>query len=207
MAKFISFEGTEGVGKTTIIQEVAKQLTTQNIDFIHTREPGGSAFAEKLRLLLLDPNTHIHDDSELLLMFAARSDHLNHVILPALQQGKWVLCDRFIDSTIAYQGFGRANGDEIFLSKIDFLIKNFVSKLPDLTIWLDLSIAEGMKRAKNRGEFDRFEQEKLAFFDKVYQGYVHCVEQYPKRVKRINASGCVDDVLAKVLAELNIKFN
>ena len=101
MAQFISFEGTEGVGKSTLIANVAAYLTQQGIDFIQTREPGGSAFAEQLRALLLDPATHMAEDSELLLMFAARADHLAQVILPALAQGQWVLCDRFTDSTMA----------------------------------------------------------------------------------------------------------
>ena len=136
--KFISFEGTEGVGKSTLIANVAAYLTAQGIDFIQTREPGGSPFAEQLRTMLLDPATTMTEDSELLLMFAARADHVAQVILPALAQGKWVLCDRFTDSTIAYQGF-------------------------------------------------------------AYQA-----QQEPQRVKRIDAQGTPDEVLAKVLTQLGI---
>ena len=202
--KFISFEGTEGVGKTTLIAGVAKILIEKGIDFIQTREPGGSPFAETLRGLLLDPAVTMTDDSELLQMFSARSDHVATVILPALAQGKWVLCDRFIDSTLAYQGFGRASGDEQVLAKIQILIDNFVPKLPDTTIWLDLPISEGMQRAKNRGTLDRFEQEQIAFFERVYQGFEYCHRQQPKRIQRINASGDMAGVLQKVLTVLDI---
>lgn len=204
IGKFISFEGTEGVGKTTLIAGVAKTLTQTGIEFIQTREPGGSPFAETLRGLLLDPAVTMSDDSELLLMFSARCDHVATVIQPALAEGKWVLCDRFTDSTLAYQGFGRAGGDSQVLAKIQTLIDSFVPALPDTTIWLDLPVLEGMKRAKNRGKLDRFEQEKIAFFERVYQGFDYCYQQQPNRVKRINASGTVDSVLNKVLAELNL---
>lgn len=198
-AKFISFEGTEGVGKTTIITAVAHALTEQNIGFIQTREPGGSPFAETLRGLLLDPAVTMADDSELLLMFAARADHLAKVIVPALQQGKWVLCDRFVDSTVAYQGFGRNHGNAQELEKIQSLIDNFLPVLPDLTIWLDLPVLEGMTRAKNRGKLDRFEQEKVAFFERVYQGFEHQAERDSDRIKRIDAKGDVAIVTERVL--------
>ena len=202
MAQFISFEGTEGVGKSTLIANVAAYLTQQGIDFIQTREPGGIAFAEQLRALLLDPATHMAEDSELLLMFAARADHLAQVILPALAQGQWVLCDRFTDSTMAYQGFGRKLGDRAYLAKITLLIEQFVPKLPDMTVWLDLPVVEGMARAKNRGKLDRFEQEHIAFFARVHQGFAHQAQREPERVKRIDASGTADEVLQKVLIEM-----
>lgn len=202
--QFISFEGTEGVGKSTLIDNVAAHLTAQGIDFIQTREPGGSPFAEQLRAMLLDPATTMTEDSELLLMFAARADHVAQVILPALAQGKWVLCDRFSDSTIAYQGFGRKQGDRAELSKIELLIHQFVAKMPDMTIWLDLPVTEGMSRAKNRGKLDRFEQNQLAFFERVHQGFAYQAQQEPQRVKRIDAQGTPDEVLAKVLTQLGI---
>lgn len=200
--KFISFEGTEGVGKTTLIAGVANVLQEKGIDFVQTREPGGSPFAETLRSLLLDPIVTMTDDSELLLMFSARCDHVATVIKPALAKGKWVLCDRFTDSTLAYQGFGRARGNKQILAKIQTLIDNFVPILPDNSIWLDLPVLEGMARAKNRGKLDRFEQEKIAFFERVYQGFEFCYQQNPDRVKRINANGTADEVLQKVLAEI-----
>jgi dTMP kinase len=200
--KFISFEGTEGVGKTTVINEVANCLREQQIDFVQTREPGGSPFAETLRGLLLDPATIMSDASELLLMFAARADHIATVIQPALAQGQWVLCDRFIDSTVAYQGFGRNQGNSQALAQIALLVDNFVPTLPDVTIWLDLPVLEGMARAKNRGKLDRFEQEQIAFFERVHQGFAYQAQQQPERVKRIDASGDIDAVLARVLAQL-----
>ena len=200
--KFISFEGTEGVGKTTVINEVANYLREQQIGFVQTREPGGSPFAETLRGLLLDPATIMNDASELLLMFAARADHIATVIQPALAQGQWVLCDRFIDSTVAYQGFGRNQGNSQALAQIALLVDNFVPTLPDVTIWLDLPVLEGMARAKNRGKLDRFEQEQIAFFERVHQGFAYQAQQQPERVKRIDASGDIDAVLARVLAQL-----
>lgn len=120
------------------------------------------------------------EDSELLLMFAARADHLAQVILPALAQGQWVLCDRFTDSTMAYQGFGRKLGDRAYLAKITLLIEQFVPKLPDMTVWLDLPVVEGMARAKNHGKLDRFEQERIAFFARVHQGFAHQAQREPE---------------------------
>lgn len=200
--KFISFEGTEGVGKTTMITAVAQVLIERQIDFIQTREPGGSPFAETLRGLLLDPSVTMADDSELLLMFAARADHLATTILPALQAGKWVLCDRFIDSTVAYQGFGRNFGEPKSLNKIQTLIDNFVPVLPDVTIWLDLPVLDGMERAKNRGKLDRFEQQQVAFFERVYQGFVYQAEKNPARIQRIDARGELSLVVKRVLTTL-----
>lgn len=200
--QFISFEGTEGVGKTTIINAVADHLRAQQIDFIQTREPGGSPFAETLRQLLLDPKVRMTDASELLLMFAARADHVKTVIEPALARGQWVLCDRFIDSTVAYQGFGRNHGEAKALSQIGLLVEHFVLTLPNCTIWLDLPVVEGMARAKNRGKLDRFEQEQVAFFERVHQGFAHQAQQHPTRIKRIDARGTSDAVLERVLAAI-----
>lgn len=206
-ARFISFEGTEGVGKTTLLNALAKHLRAQGMDVLTTREPGGSVFAERLRSLLLDPTTHLADDSELLLMFAARADHLAQTILPALAAGTWVLCDRFVDSSVAYQGFGRKHGDANTLAKIHSLTEQFVSRLPDCTIWLDLPVAQGMARAKRRADLDtamldRFEQQQLAFFERVYQGFVYCQTHAPKRIQRIDATGGTEAVLARIIAAL-----
>ena len=199
-ARFISFEGTEGVGKTTAITQLSEYLQQQGQAFICTREPGGSDFAEKLRDMLLAPETQIDDDTELLLLFAARCDHINTTILPALEDGKWVICDRFIDSTIAYQGFGRGWGDKKILGKIQSLIAQFVPKLPDCTLWLDLPVADGIQRAAKRSIADRFEQEALDFFKRVHQGYEYQWQQYPERIQRIDASGDVSSVTNRVIA-------
>ncbi len=196
--RFISFEGTEGVGKTTAIEQLCTRLDSRGIDYLRTREPGGSPFAEHLRQILLDPATDINDDTELLLMFAARCDHMQQVILPALQAGRWVICDRFTDSTVAYQGFGRAHGDEAVRTKIDMLIAQFVPQLPELTLWLDLPVAEGMRRAGKRSAADRFEQQADAFFTRVYEGFDTLARQYPERIQRIEASGSAEEVGARI---------
>ena len=201
--KFISFEGTEGVGKTSQVDAVEAFLKQQNIDYIRTREPGGSPFAEKIRSLLIDPACVMSDESELLLMFASRADHINQVILPALSQGKIVLCDRFIDSSVAYQGFGRWHGERQGLDKIQSLIDNFVPVVPDKTIWLDLPIEIGMQRAIKRGKLDRFEQEKYDFFSRVRLGYQYCAEQSPTRFCRVDASGTREEVSLLIKTALN----
>ena len=197
-ARFISFEGTEGVGKTTAINALCARLQAAGIDHVRTREPGGSPFAESLRAMLLDPSTNIDDDTELLLLFAARCDHLTQVILPALKRGAWVVCDRFIDSTIAYQGYGRADADPTVLAKIDSLVAQFVPCQPDLTLWLDLPVDEGMARAGKRGAADRFEQEALSFFNRVRAGFAAQAEQYPARIAQIDAAGSSEAVSARV---------
>lgn len=196
--RFISFEGTEGVGKTTAIEQLCARLQDSGIEYLRTREPGGSPFAERLREILLDPATDITDDTELLLLFAARCDHMQQVILPALQRGVWVICDRFTDSTIAYQGFGRAHGDDAMRAKIDVLISQFVPQLPDLTLWLDLPVLEGMARANKRSAADRFEQQATEFFTWVHKGFSTLATQYPTRIQRIDASGTADDVSMRI---------
>lgn len=196
--KFISFEGTEGVGKTTAINSLCSRLDQAGIDYVRTREPGGSAFAEQLRDLLLNPETQINDDTELLLMFAARSDHVAKVISPALEAGKWVICDRFIDSTLAYQGYGRGAAEAAMLDKIASLIEQFVPKLPDITLWLDLPILEGMQRAKKRSVADRFEQQQLAFFERVHQGFEQQYQNHPERIHRIDAQGEIEVVAERI---------
>ncbi|UNU74190.1 dTMP kinase [Moraxella nasovis] len=200
-ALFISFEGTEGVGKTTAIDHLCQTLADKGVDFIRTREPGGSIVAEKLRAILLDKDTQINDDTELLLMHSARADHLHQTILPALAADKWVICDRFVDSTVAYQGFGRFFGDKAALQKIKLLTDGFVPRLPDLTFWLDLDVHLGMSRASKRSVADRFETEKLAFFERVYEGLQYQAMHYD-RICRIDASGSPEDVLAKIILKL-----
>ena len=205
--RFISFEGTEGVGKTTAIEQLCARLQDSGIDYLRTREPGGSPFAERLREILLDPATNINDDTELLLLFAARCDHMQQVILPALQSGKWVICDRFIDSTIAYQGFGRAHGDDMVRAKIDTLIGQFVTQLPELTLWLDLPVLEGMARANKRSAADRFEQQATKFFTWVHKGFSALAAEHPERIQRIDASGNAEEVSARVWQTVATRFH
>ena len=207
VGRFISFEGTEGVGKTTAIEGLCQRLQAAGIDYVRTREPGGSPFAERLRAILLDPATDINDDTELLLLFAARADHLQQVILPALQRGAWVICDRFTDSTIAYQGYGRADGDQRVLAKIDTLITQFISPLPELTLWLDLPVLEGMARAGKRSKADRFEQQATAFFTRVHHGFSMLAMQHPERIERIDANGSSDEVGGRIWQTVQARFN
>ncbi|WP_201556819.1 dTMP kinase [Psychrobacter submarinus] len=207
VGRFISFEGTEGVGKTTAIEGLCQRLQAAGIDYVRTREPGGSPFAERLRAILLDPATDINDDTELLLLFAARADHLQQVILPALQRGAWVICDRFTDSTIAYQGYGRADGDQRVLAKIDSLIAQFISPLPELTLWLDLPVLEGMARAGKRSKADRFEQQATAFFTRVHHGFSMLAMQHPERIERIDANGSSDEVGGRIWQTVQARFN
>jgi len=207
IGRFISFEGTEGVGKTTAIEGLCQRLQAAGIDYVRTREPGGSPFAERLRAILLDPVTDINDDTELLLLFAARADHLQQVILPALQRGAWVICDRFTDSTIAYQGYGRADGDQRVLAKIDSLIAQFISPLPELTLWLDLPVLEGMARAGKRSKADRFEQQATAFFTRVHHGFSMLAMQHPERIERIDANGSSDEVGGRIWQTVQARFN
>lgn len=207
VGRFISFEGTEGVGKTTAIEGLCQRLQAAGIDYVRTREPGGSPFAERLRAILLDPATDINDDTELLLLFAARADHLQQVILPALQRGAWVICDRFTDSTIAYQGYGRADGDQRVLAKIDSLIAQFISPLPELTLWLDLPVLEGMARAGKRSKADRFEQQATAFFTRVHHGFSMLAMQHSERIERIDANGSSDEVGGRIWQTVQARFD
>jgi dTMP kinase len=207
VGRFISFEGTEGVGKTTAIEGLCQRLQAAGIDYVRTREPGGSPFAERLRVILLDPATDINDDTELLLLFAARADHLQQVILPALQRGAWVICDRFTDSTIAYQGYGRADGDQRVLAKIDSLITQFISPLPELTLWLDLPVLEGMARAGKRSKADRFEQQATAFFTRVHHGFSMLAMQHPERIERIDANGSSNEVGGRIWQTVQARFD
>ncbi|RKG31414.1 dTMP kinase [Acinetobacter tianfuensis] len=197
---FISFEGTEGVGKTTLIRKIYDYLVSLGQDVVLTREPGGTPMAENIRSLLLSVNNEekMCNDTELLLMYAARAQHLNQVILPALAAGKTVLCDRFTDASFAYQCAGRGLSEE----KLQLLNDNFVSKMPDFTFWLDAPIELGMTRARARGELDRFEQEKAAFFEKVRSGYETLSVRHAERVKRLDASQTADQVFAQALAYL-----
>jgi len=199
--RFITLEGGEGVGKTTNIAYIQSLLEENNIPFLLTREPGGTTLAESIRQILLDKEQEaITEQTELLMMFAARAQHIRHKIKPALDQGVWVLCDRFTDATYAYQGGGR-NMD---IANIQWL-ENFVQAdlRPDLTLLLDAPIKLGMQRAKQRGKLDRFESEKMAFFEKVRQAYLTIAEQQPERVKIIDAAqslACVQSQIKQTLS-------
>ncbi len=183
--KFITLEGGEGVGKTTNLSFIQQLLEDRGISVVVTREPGGTQLAEQIRHLLLDKHSErITPVAELLMMFAARSQHITHVIEPALQKGQWVLCDRFTDATFAYQGGGRG----MDLETIAWLERCVQGDLkPDLTFLLDAPIETGMLRAQHRGDFDRFEQEQLDFFERVRQVYLRRARQHKTRFQVIDA--------------------
>jgi dTMP kinase len=190
--KFITLEGGEGVGKTTNLAFIKDYLQQHNISVVVTREPGGTALAEKIRYLLLDKDSEvISEHAELLLIFAARAQHIKHVIEPALAQGRWVLCDRFTDATYAYQGGGR----NMRISTIEWLENLVQGNLkPDLTVLLDAPVEIGIERARVRGAFDRFESEKISFFEHVRRAYLLQAELHPERIKLIQANQPLVDV-------------
>jgi len=194
---FISFEGTEGVGKTTLIRKIYDYLVQQGHDVVLTREPGGTPMAEQIRSLLLSVNHEesMSNDTELLLMYAARAQHLQQVIVPALTAGKTVLCDRFTDASFAYQCAGRGLSKE----KLELLNANFVSHMPNITFWLDAPTELGMARARERGALDRFEQEKAVFFEKVRSGYQELWERQGERIKRLDATQTPEQVFRQAL--------
>ena len=199
--KFITVEGTEGVGKTTNIQRITGWLDERGITYISTREPGGTALGEKIRDLLLDKgNISMVASAELLLMFAARAQHLEEKIIPALAAGTWVLCDRFTDATYAYQGFGRGLNLE-HIKGLEALVQGDLH--PDFTLILDIDPALGMSRVRARGELDRFESEELAFFDRVRAGYRERVNGNPSRYCLVDASAPLAIVQAHIVGALN----
>ena len=197
---FISFEGTEGVGKTTLIHKIHQYFEQQGKEVVLTREPGGTPLAEQIRALLLAVNhdEQMSHDTELLLMYAARAQHLQQVILPALAAGKIVLSDRFTDASFAYQCAGRGLSQE----KLQLLNQTFVTQMPNITFWLDAPIEIGMTRARERGALDRFEQEKLSFFAKVRAGYETLCKAEPERIKRLDATQSADVVFENALVFL-----
>lgn len=197
---FISFEGTEGVGKTTLIRKIHQYFEQQGKEVVLTREPGGTPLAEQIRSLLLAVNheEQMSHDTELLLIYAARAQHLQQVIIPALNAGKIVLSDRFTDASFAYQCSGRGLSQE----KLQLLNQTFVAKMPNITFWLDAPTELGMTRARERGALDRFEQEKLSFFAKVRAGYETLWQAEPERMKRLDATQNADVVFEEALQYL-----
>jgi dTMP kinase len=190
-AMFVTLEGGEGAGKSTSRDFIVSLLEEYNVPFIQTREPGGTPIGEALRELLLSKNgTAPAVTTELLMVFAARAQHLHEVIEPALHAGKWVLCDRFTDATYAYQGHGRGF-DLGEIEALEALVQR--GRNPDLTLLFDIDPQLGMARARQRAELDRFEQEELTFFERVREGYLSRAE-FDSRFKIIDASRSIDDV-------------
>jgi dTMP kinase len=183
---FITVEGIEGVGKSTNMEYIREQLQAAGRDILVTREPGGTALAEAIRGLLLDPAyTGMDMLCELQLVFAARAEHLARLIRPALAAGQWVLCDRFTDATYAYQGGGRGI-DTAIIARLEDLVQGGFR--PDLTLLLDVPVATGLARASQRGALDRFEREQAAFFERVRQAYLEQARRHPGRYRVIDAS-------------------
>ena len=195
---FITFEGIEGAGKSTLIEFIEKFLLEKGCRVIKTREPGGTKIGEQIREILLNNKNYIEDDAELLLMFAARAQHIKEVIFPALESKHIVLCDRFTDASYAYQGGGRG----IEATKIKLLEKLTGDLTPDLTILLDLDVNVGMKRTVNRGKTDRFESEDSVFFEKIRECYLEIAEDNPQRFRIINAEKPIESVKEQAIVIL-----
>lgn len=194
--RFITVEGIEGAGKSSCMKLLEKTIRTQGYDVLATREPGGTSLGEELRALLLG---HRHDgmaeDTELLLMFAARAEHLRAKIEPALRAGRWVLCDRFTDATYAYQGYGRGIATAR-IATLEAWVQG--DRRPDLTLLLDLPVELGIERAGKRSAPDRFEREALAFFERVRAGYLALARAAPRRYRIIDASRSLPDVSEQI---------
>ena len=191
--KFISIEGIEGAGKSTQMQFIQQYLVQKGIKLVVTREPGGTELGEQIRRLLLSPREQgMSDDTELLLMFAARAEHIEQVIRPTLERGDWVLSDRFVDATFAYQGGGRGIDVERIQQIADWTLAGLDT---DLTLLFDLPVALGQSRVLSRkGDIDRIEQEKADFFEKIRNCYLRRAQQSPQRMKVIDASKTIAEI-------------
>lgn len=211
--KFITFEGLDGCGKTTQLERLAAVLRSEGIDVLTTREPGGTEIGERIRAVLLDSRTAGLDPmTEMALMFASRAQQLAQVILPALERGRWVLCDRFTDSTEAYQGSGRQLGSEAVLRVHKVLVGNV---WPDLTILMDSEVDHSVQRARRRNKAaaqgtkadeNRFEQESKAFFTRVQRAFRAIAEREPQRVAVVDARRPADVVHPEIIRIVRERF-
>ena len=194
--KFLTIEGTEGVGKSTNLAFVADWLRARGIEVIVTREPGGTPLAEEIRSLLLNKREEAVDETaELMLVFAARAQHLAQVIKPALARGAWVLSDRFTDATYAYQGGGRGLRKST-IEQLEQLVQGDLR--PDLTLILDIDVELGLNRARQRGELDRFESEAIVFFERVRAAYRQRAETTPARYALVDAGKTLEEVQIEI---------
>lgn len=197
---FITFEGGECSGKTTIIKKLCRVLDERGIKYISTREPGGIDIAEQIRSIILDiNNTKMTEETEALLYAASRMQHLKERVIPALDEGTVVICDRFLDSSLAYQGYARGLGMDAILRINHFAL----SHLPDLTLFIDVKPEVALKRLSNRNKTDRLDLENVKFHENVYKGYLEVCDMYPNRIKKIDGNqsleavckDCIDSVL------------
>jgi len=189
--RFVTFEGIDGAGKSTHLAWAADFLRGRGVGLIVTREPGGTILGERLRQILLAGDQRIHPETETLMMFTARRQHLEDVILPALQRGDWVLCDRFTDASFAYQGGGRG----VAKDKLEVLERWVHPDLqPDLTLLFDVSAELGQSRVAGVKSPDRFEREDLGFFSRVRNAYLERLQQWPNRMVRVDGSKSIADI-------------
>jgi len=207
MAPFISFEGIDGSGKTTQIKLLEEYLKSRGLPVIVAREPGGTEMGESIRQVLLHSrNTALRPLSELLLYYASRHQNLYQKILPALEAGCWVLCDRYVDASMAYQGYGRG----VDLSLIDQLSQMVINQhMPDLTVLIDMEPALGVSRAKERNRHDsidegRFERESLEFYERVRQGYLKIAQDDPHRVRVVKGDQPIETLHRKIVSLLKV---
>ena len=193
---FISFEGPDGSGKTTQIKRLSDYCRNNGFEIVATREPGGTPISEKIRNIILEnSNAEMSDTAEALLFAASRAQHVEQLIKPALEAGKIVICDRFMDSSIAYQGYGRELGDGVRMIN-EFAVQGIQ---PDMTFFMDLDPEIGKKRVLAEGEPDRLENEALLFHRKVYEGYLKLSEIYRERYIRIDANRAVDEISDEII--------
>lgn len=201
---FITFEGVEGSGKTTIIEGLNDKLKSLGYDVMLTREPGGIEIAEQIRNIILDVNnTKMTKETETLLYAASRMQHLSEKVIPALDQNKIIICDRYLDSSLAYQGYARGVGIDNVLLANNFALKY----MPDLTFFIDVKPEVGLKRIQGREKLDRLDLEKLDFHEAVYEGYLKVCEMNEKRIKKIDGNrdplSVLNDVCNEVLKYIN----
>jgi dTMP kinase len=203
LGRFLTFEGIEGVGKSTQVARLSTLLALRGVAHVVTREPGGTPLAEKIRALVLEAREEaLPPTTELLLMFAARAVHLTNHIEPNLAAGRWVICDRFTDATYAYQGAGREMGEE-GIRQLEALVQGV--RRPDLTLLLDVPVELGLRRARRRdaGRIqDRFERERAEFFERVRAGYLRRARAEPNRVVVIDGSRSTEEVTARIVQVL-----
>jgi dTMP kinase len=200
--KFITIDGVEGAGKSTQITFICDYLKAKGVKVILTREPGGTDVGEKIRTLLLSNSTgKMHADTELMLMFAARNEHIQNKIMPALGRGDWVLSDRFTDASYAYQGGGRGLDVERIAQLEQWVLQDFT---PDMTLLLDVPVEIGMSRVESRGKKDRIELEATDFFNRVRQAYIDRSEQFPERIKLIDSSQTVEHTKQQIKVILDL---
>jgi dTMP kinase len=209
--RFLTLEGIEGVGKTTQVVRLAQAMLERGIAHVVTREPGGTPLAERIRDLVLAPGAErVPDAAELLLMFAARSVHLENWIEPSLAAGRWVICDRFTDATYAYQGAGRGLAEDA-IAHLERLVQG--ARRPDLTLLLDVPVDLGLARARTRNSNrkggtatpDRFERERVEFFERVRAGYLARAAAEPERIAVIDASRSEDEVARGIIDQLEAR--